>query len=101
MARWLTAVLVLMGVSAVFLAAPPMGLSADPPGMSTMAAKVNINTATVEQLTTLPGVGEAIARAIVDYRDNNGAFRSADDLLQVKGIGEKKLEGIRGMVVLK
>jgi competence protein ComEA len=94
-------VLVLMGVSGVFLAAPPMGLSADPPGMAAMAAKVNINTATVEQLTTLPGVGEAIAQAIVDYRDNNGAFRSADDLLQVKGIGEKKLEGIRGMVVVK
>lgn len=55
-------------------------------------AAVNINTATVETLASLDGVGEAKAQAIVDYRSENGPFQSADDLTQVSGIGERTLE---------
>jgi competence protein ComEA len=51
--------------------------------------KVDLNTASVEQLTTLPGVGAKLAARIVEYRDHSGGFKSTQELLNVKGIGEK------------
>ncbi|MBI3932760.1 MAG: helix-hairpin-helix domain-containing protein [Acidobacteria bacterium] len=60
------------------------------------AGKVNLNTATAEQLEVLPGVGPKLAARIVEYRQKSGAFKSAQELMNVKGIGEKsfgKLEG--------
>ena len=56
---------------------------------------VNINTATVQELDALPGVGEVIAQRIVDYRNTHGPFKSVDELLNVKGIGEKKLADLK------
>ena len=56
--------------------------------------KVNINTATAEQLQTLPGIGQAKANAIVAYRENNGNFSSIEDLRKVPGIKE----GVFGQV---
>ena len=56
---------------------------------------VNVNTANAEELETLTGIGPSLAQAIVDYRAGHGAFRSAEDLLLVKGIGEAKLKGFR------
>ena len=53
--------------------------------------KVNINTATVEQLQFIKGIGPKTATAIVTYRDEHGAFATVDDLEAVKGIGEKSL----------
>ena len=61
---------------------------------------VNVNTADAEELETLTGIGPALAQAIVDYRAEHGAFRSAEDLLLVKGIGEAKLEGFRAEITL-
>jgi competence protein ComEA len=58
-------------------------------GKKTPTAKVNINTASVEQLTTLPGVGPKLAARIVEYRQKSGSFHAAQDLMNVKGIGEK------------
>ena len=58
-------------------------------------AAVNINTANVQELTSLPGIGKAKAEAIVQYRQANGPFKSVDDITKVKGIGPKKLEKIR------
>jgi len=54
-------------------------------------AKVNINTASVQQLATLPGVGEKVAARIVEYRQKSGGFKSAAELVNVRGIGEKNL----------
>lgn len=51
-------------------------------------AAVNINTATAAELEALPGVGPAKAKAIVEYRKQNGAFKTTEDLKKVKGIGE-------------
>lgn len=61
---------------------------------------VNINTATAEQLMTLKGIGEVKSQAIIDYRNKNGAFRNIDQLLFVKGIGEKTLDKIRDHITV-
>lgn len=58
-------------------------------------ATVNINTATQAELETLDNVGEARAKAIIDYRNKNGKFKSLDELDKVPGIGEKTLESIK------
>ena len=62
---------------------------------------VNVNTANAEELETLTGIGPSLAQAIIDYRAGHGAFRSAEDLLLVKGIGEAKLEGFRAEITLE
>ena len=64
------------------------------------AGKVNINTATVEQLTTLPGVGPKLAARIVEHRQKAGAFKSTQELINVRGIGEKNFEKIQGYLTL-
>jgi competence protein ComEA len=53
------------------------------------AAPVNLNTATAAQLDALPGIGKATADRIVEYRQKNGGFKKVEDLMNVKGIGEK------------
>lgn len=61
---------------------------------------VNVNSATAEELTLLPGVGAAKAQAILEYRKEHGAFKRVEDLSEVKGIGDKALERIRPHVSL-
>ena len=53
------------------------------------AASVNLNSATQAQLETLPGVGAATAKRIIEYRQKNGSFKKVEELMNVKGIGEK------------
>ena len=64
------------------------------------AATVNLNTATIEQLTSLNGIGEAKAKAIVAYRQANGPFKSVDQLVDVKGIGLKVVEKNRDQMTV-
>jgi competence protein ComEA len=75
-------------------AAPPVAdAAAGPP-----AGPVDLNRATAEQLDALPGVGPATAKAIIDYRTQHGRFRSVDELLEVRGIGDAKLADLRDQV---
>ena len=62
---------------------------------------VNINTAGAGELEALEGIGPALAQRIVEYREEHGPFRSVDELLEVKGIGEAKLEKFRDSVILE
>lgn len=61
---------------------------------------ININTATLDELETLPGIGPALGQRILDYREQHGPFRSVDDLLNVSGIGEKRLADLRPKVTV-
>jgi len=62
--------------------------------------KVNLNNATEDQLQTLPGVGPAMAKRIVEYRNKNGKFTKIEDILNVKGIGEKKFQRMKDRLVV-
>ena len=62
--------------------------------------KVNINTATAEQLVALPGIGPALAARIVEHRTKSGAFKTPQELLNVKGIGEKNLSKIQSYLTV-
>lgn len=66
--------------------------------VATGGSRVNINTASPEELQRLPGVGEATAASIVDDRERNGPFSMAEDLMRVSGIGEKKFDKMRDMI---
>ena len=82
---------------------PPSGAAGSPSvsGASVSGGPVDLNTATLEQLDSLSGIGPATAKAIIDRRNEMGRFRSVDDLLTVKGIGPTKLESIRSAVVVR
>lgn len=73
------------------------------PGGTTVGAPagpLNLNTATLDQLDELPGVGPATAQAIIDERDRRGGFTAVDELLDVRGIGPAKLEQLRDLVTV-
>jgi competence protein ComEA len=69
-------------------------------GKPAPTAKVNLNAASVEQLTTLPGVGPKLAARIVEYRQKSGSFRSTQELMNVKGIGEKNFAKIEAWLTV-
>jgi len=62
--------------------------------------RVNLNTASLQELEGLPGIGEVLAQRILDYRTQHGPYRDVRDLLKVEGIGEKKFESIRDHVTV-
>ena len=64
------------------------------------SSKININTASAYQLTSLKGIGEKKAQAIIDYRNENGAFSSIDEIKKVSGIGDKIFEGIKDYITV-
>lgn len=62
--------------------------------------KVHLNTATEVELTVLPGIGDALARRIVEYRETYGPFKTVEEIMEVSGIGEKKFADLRDLVVV-
>jgi competence protein ComEA len=73
---------------------PPAKASASP------SAPVNLNTATQAQLETLPGIGAKAAQRILEYRQKNGSFKKIEDLMNVKGIGEKSFLKLKPLLTV-
>lgn len=80
--------------AAVLSGRPAPNLAASGAG----SGKVNINTATAEELDTLPGIGPAYAERIISYREEHGSFSSIEELQEVSGIGPKTFEKLKDMV---
>jgi competence protein ComEA len=89
---------VLVGLAAV--TAPPATTAPDPSATSGTPILVNLNTATMEQLDTLPGIGPVTAQSILDWRAEHTAFSSVDELLEVDGIGDATLADLRDLVTV-
>lgn len=85
-------------VQAADKAAPKQTTTAE---VAKETGKLNINTATLAELTSLKGIGDKKAQAIVDYREKQGKFTSVDQLADVNGIGPATLEANRDMIIVK
>ncbi len=90
---------VLMFAIAALVLAPAAARGATPPAPIS-GEKVNINTAGVDELVTLPGIGKAYAARIVEYRQKNGPFKKVEDIVNVRGIGEKTFERIKDRLTI-
>ena len=91
--------LVIIGMLLVFALPHPEVFAT--PKAATVQKVININTATLEQLEALPGVGPVSAQRILDHRIEIGSFKSVEQLVEVKGIGEKSLGKFRDLVTVK
>ena len=90
-ARLMAAALLATGL---ILVAPPLVVASGPDAKQE-SAPVDVNSASVEELMSVPGIGQVVAQRIVEFREKNGPYKSVDDLLKVQGIGEKSLAKLR------
>lgn len=84
--------------------APTLSTPPSPPPASAPTAaahKINLNTATLEQLDALPGIGPALAQRILDYRNEKGSFKSVEELKEVRGIGDVLYKEIQDLVTVE
>lgn len=86
-------IIALLCVISFVLAVVPLCIAED--------GKININTASVEELSKLKGVGAKLAQRILDYRNQNGLFTKAEDLMKVKGVGQKMFDANKDRIAVK
>ncbi len=79
---------------------PPPTPARGAPTPTRLASKININTASVAELDTLPGIGPALAQRIIDYRTQHGDFKTIEDLKKVRGIGEALFNQIKDLITV-
>jgi competence protein ComEA len=98
----LMAVLVASAPAARAQAPKPTGAKAPASARvrATPGAPVNLNAASIAQLQTLPGVGASTAQRILDYRQKNGAFKKIEELMNVKGVGEKSFLKLKPLITV-
>lgn len=98
---WLSLVVSLLLTPGAFAASPaPDGSLTSAAEAQPLTPKVNVNTAGIAELQTLPGIGPALAGRVVAYRQEHGPFRSVEDLLAVKGIGARLVTKLRDRVTV-
>jgi competence protein ComEA len=98
MIRMMTAIVLVLGLVTAGVSAQE---SPRPAAKAAAAAgMVNLNTATVAQLETLPGIGKATAERILEYRQKNGGFKKVEDLMNVRGIGEKSFLKMKPLITV-
>lgn len=69
--------------------------------MAADSAKVDLNKASIQELTQLKGIGEKFAERIIEYREKNGKFEKVEDIMKVKGIGQKKFDTIKDLIFVE
>jgi competence protein ComEA len=98
----MAALLFCVALSAVVMAGPqPRSEGTAAQAAKEVTGKVNINTATAEQLESLPGIGPKIAQRIITWRKENGKFQKVEDIMAVKGIGEKKFARLKELITVE
>jgi competence protein ComEA len=104
MARTMTVMLLalVMGAGPALAQAAAGGQSSPPAPAASAAspAPVNLNTATIAQLESLPGIGRVTAERIVEYREQHGGFKRVEDLMNVRGIGERSFLNLKPLVTV-
>jgi len=101
MTRMVMVVLLMLGIGVAVAAAQTGGArKATAAAQTTAAVPLNLNTASAAQLEALPGIGKAMADRIVEYRQKNGSFKKAEDLMNVRGIGEKNFLKLKPLVTV-
>ena len=98
MTRIMIAAIAAIALSAA--AAGAQGRATAPKATATAAAPVNLNTATMDQLATIPGIGVKTAERIIAYREKNGGFKKVEDLMNVSGVGEKSFLKMKPLITV-
>jgi competence protein ComEA len=100
MIRFVIAVLVALGLSVATVSAQGNSQRASASSSASASAPINLNTATAAQLETLPGIGKSTAERILEYRQKNGSFKKVEDLMNVRGVGEKSFLKLKPLVTV-
>ena len=100
MIRIMTGALLALALGAATVDAQEQERQAAPKPAASAAAIVNLNTATMAQLESLPGIGTKVAERIVEYRQKNGGFKKVEDLMLVRGVGEKSFLKLKPIITV-
>jgi competence protein ComEA len=100
MTRIVMVVLLILGLAVAAQAGPEGPRRTTPAAKASAASPVNLNTATVTQLESLPGIGKSTAERILEYRQKSGGFKKVEDLMNVRGIGEKSFLKLKPLVTV-
>jgi competence protein ComEA len=100
MMRIVMVVLLILGLGAAAPAAQGTPRRPTPAAKASASGPLNLNTATVAQLETLPGIGKSTAERILEYREKSGGFKKIEDLMNVRGIGEKSFLKLKPLVMV-
>jgi competence protein ComEA len=100
MMRILMMVLVILGLGVATQATQEAPRRATPAAKAATSGPLNLNTATVAQLEALPGIGKSTAERILEYREKSGGFKKIEDLMNVRGIGEKSFLKLKSLITV-